>query len=102
MSEVAALGSSEFVLGFQLVGIRNTIERKPGDNAFAQLSPLLSNKDLDILIVDESTLNELEQEQKEKVEGSKKPVVVIVTKTAAAENLRKSIIQAIGVDLWRN
>ena len=95
--EIRALGKSEFLLGFQLAGIK-TIEAK---DPVAEFTNLCNDPELGIIITDEETFGELPDYFREQIEARVKPVTVVVSAQAAAqETLRKKIMKSIGVDLW--
>ena len=98
MSEIVALGGSEFILGFQLVGIR-TIETDNQVNN--KVEEILENKKIGILLIDKNTVNKLDENLKEKLIESVKPVAVVVSEEESQEELKKMIKKSIGVDLWK-
>jgi len=102
MKELAVLGPAEFTLGFRLTGIRkiftteNNQEKLVGD-----LTHLLESKEIGIVLIEEKIMGDLEEHWKEKVLESLTPVFVTISATAAQDELRKMILQSIGVDLLK-
>ena len=95
--EIRAMGKSEFLLGFQLAGIK-TIETK---NPVEDFTKLCNDETVGIIIVDEVTFQELPEYFREQIEGRVKPVTVVVSaQSVAQDTLRKKIMKSIGVDLW--
>lgn len=95
--EIRALGKSEFLLGFQLAGIK-TIEAK---NLVEEFTQLCNDPEVGIIITDNGTFQELPEYLREQIEAKVKPVTVVVsTESVAQETLRKKIMKSIGVDLW--
>ena len=99
MAQIAAIGTPEFALGFQLAGIRKTVEVK--NEPMSQIRELMQDKEMSVVIIDEKTLNSLESHERVFVEDSIKPVFVPLSMDANQENLRRLIKKSIGVDLWK-
>ena len=95
-NNIGALGGKDFILGFQLAGVKKTYDLK---NISAE--EVLDKESLDILILDGKDVSGFSPRLKEKVEASVRPTVVIVSESSEAEDtMRKMIKKAIGVDLW--
>ncbi|MDO8740494.1 MAG: V-type ATP synthase subunit F [Candidatus Woesearchaeota archaeon] len=99
MAQIAAIGTSEFIGGFQLAGIRKTVEIKK--DPMSQIRDLMQDKEMSIVIIDERILNGLESNDKVFIEDCIRPVFVPLSTEAAQENLRRLIKKSIGVDLWK-
>jgi len=102
MKEIAVVGTSEFTLGFRLAGIKNVIEISGKGTISEEIVPLLNNQDIGIIVIDDATMGALDEYTKERVVNSISPVVVVVGKEARQDELRKMIIQSIGVDLMKD
>ncbi len=98
MKEIAVLGTPEFTLGFRLTGIKRVIDTP---TPAKEINQLFNDDSLGIVIIDEHTMSSLDEYTKETVIASLRPVFVVVSTTAAQEELRKMIIQSIGVDLMK-
>jgi len=98
MPEIVALGSSEFILGFQLAGIRRTIDED--NNLDTNVEDLLNDKEVGIIITNQETVDKLSIKTKEHLLNSVDPVAVLVSADAGDENIRAMIKKSIGVDLW--
>ena len=98
MPELAALGNSEFILGFQLAGIRNTVE--VDKNLEKNVENLLTNKETGIIVTNQETVDKLPIKLKEKLMNSVDPVAVLISSEATDQNMRDMIKKSIGVDLW--
>jgi V/A-type H+/Na+-transporting ATPase subunit F len=106
MKKLAAIGSNEFILGFQLAGIRKTIELDPVNNQKADISSknikeLVKEEDIGIVIMDENLLDAMSFFDRSDIENSLTPVFIPLSTKAAQENLRKLIKKSIGVDVWK-
>ena len=99
MVKIAVAGGNEFVVGFRLAGIRDTIEMV--DNPFNQLKELKSRKDLGIVIVDENIIDKLDLHQKLDIGASVDPVFIPVSARVEQDSLKRLIKKSIGVDLWK-
>ena len=98
MSDIAALGGPEFILGFQLAGIKQTVE--VSQNPDADFRKLMGDKNIGIIMTDENTVKKLIDRDRLRVESSVNPVVVVLSTEDYSEGLRKMIKKSIGVDLW--
>ena len=99
MVKIAAVGANEFIVGFQLAGIKNTIELST--NPYNELKNLKSRKDIGIIIVDEKIMDSLEIHQRLDIDASVEPVFIPVSTNVEQDSLKKLIKKSIGVDLWR-
>jgi V/A-type H+/Na+-transporting ATPase subunit F len=99
MKSIAVIGKSEFTLGFKLTGIRNIIDTKQSKE---DVLSLLKDTDVGIVIIDDETMQGLDEYTKEQVVGSISPVFVVVSESVNQGELRKMIIQSIGVDLMKD
>ena len=98
MSLIVAAGSMEFILGFQLGGVNETIELK--GNIFSGLKEL-KKREIAVVIIEESILSTLETHERFEIESSIEPVFVPVSEKAEQDNLRRLIKKSIGIDVWK-
>ena len=98
MVKIAAAGRNEFILGFRLAGIKDTVEL--GANSYNELKSLKSSRDIGIVIVDEKVLDALEPHQRIEIDSSVEPVFIPVSEKAEQDSLRKLIKKSVGVDLY--
>lgn len=99
MVKTAVLGSNEFVVGFQLAGIKDTIE--VSDNPLQDINNLKNNKEIGIVVIDENIMEGLDKHQKIEVEDSVDPVFIPVSTKVEQDSLKRLIKKSIGVDLWK-
>ena len=99
MVKLAAAGSNEFIVGFQLAGIKDTIELAAG--LYNELKNLKERKDIGIVIVEEKIMDSLELHQRSEIESSVDPVFIPVSAKAEQDSLRRLIKKSVGVDLWK-
>jgi len=96
--EIFVIGDQEFNLGFRLAGIRKIITP---ENLNEEIDNLLQSKEAGIVILDEKIMENLEERKREDLVASVDPVFVVVSTEAKQDELRKMIIQSIGVDLMK-
>ena len=99
MVKIAVVGGSEFIVGFQLAGIKDVVE--VNDNYFNQLKNFKNKKEIGIVVVDEKMMENLEQHQRFDIESSVEPVFIPVSTNVEQDSLKKLIKKSIGVDLWK-
>ena len=99
MVKIAVAGGNEFIVGFQLAGIKDTIELN--DNFFNGLKNLKNRKDLGIVVIDEKITESLEPYQRTHIESSVEPVFIPVSTKVEQDSLKRLIKKSIGVDLWK-
>ena len=97
MMEIAVLGGSEFILGFQLAGITRTIE--VSENPANEIKEVMKAPDVGIIVIDDKTMEKLDENTQQLIESSIKPVSVVVSTKDTNEALRRLIKKSIGVDL---
>lgn len=99
MVKLAVLGNNEFVVGFQLAGIKDFVE--VAGNYYNELKEMKNRKEIGIVVVDEKIMESLEQHQRIDIEASVQPVFIPVSAKAEQDSLKKLIKKSIGVDLWK-
>ena len=97
--EIAALGGNEFVVGFQLAGVKHIIEIDKDTDAMEKMSKIKNDGQISMVIVDEAVLNRLDRQDRLEIEASVKPVYVPLSTSSSQENLRYLIKKSIGVDI---
>ena len=99
MVKTAVLGSNEFIVGFQLAGIKDTIE--VSDNPLNDINKLKERKELGVVIIDENIMESLDKHERIEVEDSVNPVFIPISTKAEQDSLKRLIKKSIGVDLWK-
>lgn len=97
--ELAVIGREEFVLGFQLAGIRNIF--KVGKEPLKDVQELMNREKLGVVIIDKNILDNFDPHDRFDIEDSISPVFVPLSSEAEQEGLRRLIKKSIGVDLWK-
>jgi len=98
--EIAVVGSSDFVIGFRLAGIRKTYDASPGELE-AKIQGILNDKTVGILVVHNDDLGALSPHMQQTLDDSVEPTVIAIGGKGESTNLRDKIKQAVGVDLWK-
>jgi len=95
--ELVAIGTTRFLLGFELAGVEKTVLATP-DNIRGKLA---EHKDAGIVIVEESLLAKLQQEERDRIETNISPVIITLSATGEEqqERIRKAVKNTLGVDL---
>lgn len=99
MAKLGVLGGSEFIVGFQLSGIRDTFE--VSDKPMEDVKNIKKDKDISVVIIDEKILNRLDEHDRLKIEDSIEPVFIPLSTKVEQESLRRLIRKSVGVDLWK-
>ncbi|MBS3114307.1 hypothetical protein J4448_04345 [Candidatus Woesearchaeota archaeon] len=99
MVKIAVVGSNEFVVGFQLAGVRDIFEVT--SNYFNELKNFKNKKEIGVVVVDEKIMENLEPHQRLDIEASVDPVFIPVSTRAEQDSLKRLIKKSIGVDLWK-
>ena len=99
MVKTAVLGSNEFIVGFQLAGIKDTIEAS--GNPMNDIKKLKERKELGVVIIDEKIMEKLDKHDRIDVEDSVDPVFIPVSTKVEQDSLKRLIKKSIGVDLWK-
>ena len=99
MAKTAVLGSNEFIVGFQLAGIKDTVEAS--SNAMQDINNFRAKKEHGVVIVEENILEQLDKHDRDDVEHSVDPVFIPISANVEQDSLKRLIKKSIGVDLWK-
>ena len=99
MKEIACIGDERFTLGFHLTGIRKIVTVDERNNVLERLYTLKRDKDIGLVIVDDSILDRFDREELVDIEDSIDPIFIFLPGKSVSDNIRKLIIRSIGVDL---
>ena len=99
--EIGVMGSPDFVLGFNLAGVRRTYAVESVEFPKAMERLIASPQNLGILIVPGSELEHLPPLLRKKVTESLDPVVIAMGEGAGEGDLREKVKRAIGIDLYK-
>lgn len=93
---IAAIGSREFTLGFELAGVQKVFGK---ENYTEKIQELIDREDLGIVIAEKDDVDDLPERIKQDVNESVDPVVVTLSEKAESSDLQDKIQRVIGVDL---
>ena len=99
MVKTAVLGSNEFIVGFQLAGIKDTIEAS--GNPLDDINKLKEKGEHGVVIIEERIMEGLDKHDRIDVEDSVDPVFIPVSTKVEQDSLKRLIKKSIGVDLWK-
>ena len=98
--EIAFVGGSESVLGFNLAGIKKSYAANSEDEMVAKIGTVRADSNVGILVLRQSDYNKLPKRLQEQLSESIKPTVINIG-TEQSTEMREKIKRAIGVDLWK-
>ena len=98
MVNVVVLGSNEFIVGFQLAGIKETIEAS--SEPIKDINELKKRKEVGIVVVDEKIMESIDTDQRQEIEDSVDPVFIPVSTKVEQDSLKRLIKKSIGIELW--
>jgi V/A-type H+-transporting ATPase subunit F len=98
--EIAVMGNPDFVLGFNLAGVRRTFPVVDAHEFAKTMEKVLAKGDnLGILIVQGSDMDALPPLLRKKASESLEPVIVAMGEGAGQDDLREKVKRAIGIDI---
>ena len=94
--EIAVIGKENFCLGFRLVGIKKIFETTHPAEAIKTIN---QDSTTGIVIFDESLMDAIDNDEKEAIENSIKPIYITLSTQVSEDSLKKMIRKSIGVEL---
>ena len=98
--EIAFVGGSESVLGFNLAGVKKSYAADAEEEMVAKIGTVMADSNVGILVLRQSDYNKLPKRLQEQLSDSTKPTVISIG-TEQSTEMREKIKRAIGVDLWK-
>ena len=98
--EIAFVGASEAVLGFNLAGIKKSYKANTEDELVSKIGEVMADKNVGILVLKQSDYNRLPKRLQGQLSESIKPTIIAIG-TEHSTEMREKIKRAIGVDLWK-
>ena len=98
-SRIVVVGSPEFIIGFRLAGVKDTIMASP-DNIESRLQELFDDESTGIVVLRFEDLSSIHPRVRERYWHSTKPVLVAIG-SDPQNDLREKIRRTIGVDLYK-
>ncbi|KQC10634.1 MAG: ATP synthase subunit F [Methanolinea sp. SDB] len=99
--EISVIGSSEFILGFRLAGIRNTYAAVTEEDLVHIITRVLDDGITGILVLESRDMNRVPLRLQATLENSVKPTVIAIGAEEGGMSLRERIKRSVGVDLWK-
>ncbi|HIH27031.1 v-type atp synthase subunit f [hydrocarbon metagenome] len=99
--EIAVIGSSEFVLGFRLAGVRKTYPVESDEKLAEYITRVLDDGNVGILVLQSRDMNRIPRRLQTTLENSVKPTVIAVGAEEGGLSMRERIKRSVGVDLWK-
>ena len=98
--EIAFVGGSESVLGFNLAGVKKSYAANTEDEMVSKIGDVMADSNVGILVLKQSDYNKLPKRLQEQLSESIKPTIISIG-TEQSTEMREKIKRAIGVDLWK-
>jgi len=98
--EIAFVGGSESVLGFNLAGVKKSYAANTEDEMVSKIGEVMADSNVGILVLKQSDYNKLPKRLQEQLSDSIKPTMIAIG-TEQSTEMREKIKRAIGVDLWK-
>jgi V/A-type H+-transporting ATPase subunit F len=98
--EIAFVGGSESVLGFNLAGVKKSYAANTEEEMVSKIGEVMADSNVGILVLKQSEYNKLPKRLQEQLSDSIKPTVIAIG-TEQSTEMREKIKRAIGVDLWK-
>jgi V/A-type H+-transporting ATPase subunit F len=98
--EIAYVGGSESVLGFNLAGIKKSYAANTEEEMVSKIGEVMADSNVGILVLKQSDYNKLPKRLQEQLSDSIKPTMIAIG-TEQSTEMREKIKRAIGVDLWK-
>jgi V/A-type H+-transporting ATPase subunit F len=98
--EIAFVGGSESVLGFNLAGVKKSYAANTEEEMVSKIGEVMADSNVGILVLKQSDYNRLPKRLQEQLSDSIKPTIISIG-TEQSTEMREKIKRAIGVDLWK-
>ena len=98
--EIAFVGGSESVLGFNLAGVKKSYAADTEEQMVSRIGEVMADSNVGILVLKQSDYNKLPKRLQEQLSESIKPTIISIG-TEQSTEMREKIKRAIGVDLWK-
>jgi len=98
--EIAFVGGSEGVLGFNLAGVKKSYAANTEEEMVSKIGEVMADSNVGILVLKQSDYNKLPKRLQEQLSDSIKPTMIAIG-TEQSTEMREKIKRAIGVDLWK-
>lgn len=98
---LAVFGDEDFVLGFRLAGVKQSVPTPDAAAFEAALNDALADRSLGVVVVHTKDVDRASPSLKRRIGASVDPVVVALGGVGGGD-LREKIKRAIGIDLYKD
>ena len=99
--EIAVIGSSEFIIGFRLAGVRKIYSADDDEKLKRYVSSVLADANVGILVMDNRDMKRIPIRLRTTLENSIRPTVITIGGEEGEMSMRERIKRSVGVDLWK-
>ena len=99
--EIAVIGSSEFIIGFRLAGVRKIYAAENEESLREYISRVLNDATVGILVMNSQDMDQLPMRLRTTLENSIRPTVITIGGEEGEISMRDRIKRSVGVDLWK-
>ncbi len=99
--EIAVIGSSEFIVGFRLAGIRKIFAAENEEQLRGFVTSVLEDPEVGILVMESRDMQRLPARLQKTLENSVRPTVITIGEEEGGISMRERIKRSVGVDLWK-
>lgn len=99
--EIAVIGSSEFIVGFRLAGIRKIYAAEDDEKLRKHINSVLDDDEVGILVMNSKDMERIPQRLRTTLENSIRPTVIAIGAEEGGMSMRERIKRSVGVDLWK-
>jgi V/A-type H+-transporting ATPase subunit F len=99
--EIAVIGSSEFIIGFRLAGVRKIYAAENEESLRGHISRVLNDTAVGILVLNSQDMDQLPMRLRTTLENSIRPTVITIGGGEGEMSMRERIKRSVGVDLWK-
>jgi len=99
--EIAVIGSSEFIIGFRLAGVRKIYPAENEESLRRHITKVLNDNEVGILVMNSQDMDQLSPRLRTTLENSIRPTVITIGGGEGEMSMRERIKRSVGVDLWK-
>ena len=99
--EIAVIGSSEFIVGFRLAGVRKIYAAEDDEKLRRHINSVLEDGEVGILVMDNRDMGRIPARLRATLENSIRPTVIAIGGEEGGMSMRERIKRSVGVDLWK-
>jgi len=99
--EIAVIGSSEFIVGFRLAGVRKIYAAEDDEKLRRHINSVLEDGEVGILVMDNRDMGRIPARLRTTLENSIRPTVIAIGGEEGGMSMRERIKRSVGVDLWK-